>query len=185
MIRGELTNLRAVERTDSGALHRWFNDPDVMRYWGAPEAVFSLAEVQRRIEGWLDEERRLERPACLIIELLDGEPVGVVILSQFEHKHRALELSIMIGESNRWGQGLGTDALSALIDTCFDQWNLHRLWLRSEAFNERAHRLYERCGFVLDATLREASFLDGLYHDVRVYSLLETDRQSAAETPNE
>ncbi len=176
MIRGELTNLRAVERSDAGQLHRWFNDPEVMRFWGLPDATISRAEVERRIENWIDDERGHEHPACFIIELLDGTDVGVAILGRYEPAHSAIELSMMIGERERWGEGLGTDALTALVDICFDQWNLHRVSLRVEAFNERACRLYERCGFKLDATLREASYFDGAYQDVLVYSLLATDR---------
>jgi RimJ/RimL family protein N-acetyltransferase len=185
MIRGELTNLRAVERTDAGTLHRWLNDPDAMRYWGVPESTISLAETQRRIEAWLDEERNLQRPACFVIELLDGTPIGMVVLSRYEPKHRALELAVMIGEPGRCGQGLGSDALTFLIDTCFDQWNLHRLTARVLAFDERGHRLYERSGFRHDVTLREAAYLDGRHHDIRLYCLLASDRESASEPANE
>lgn len=182
MIRGELTNLRAVERTDAGTLHRWLNDPDVMRYQGVPDSTVSLAEVQRRIEGWLDDEARLGRPSCLMIELLDGSPVGFALLTKYEEQHRALELAMVIAEPGRCGQGLGTDALTALVDTAFDQWNLHRLDARPLAFHERAHRMYARCGFRHDATLREAAYLDGRYHDVHLYCLLASDRPHASES---
>ena len=177
MIRGELTNLRAVERADGGILYRWFNDPEVMRGWGVPDATVSLGEVQRRIEDWLDEERRYDRPACLVIETLAGDAVGLIVLSAYQPVHASIEISLMIGERERWGEGLATDALRAIVAVCFDGWNLHRLSLRSEAFNERAHRLYERCGFRREGTLREATFLDGGYVDVYLYALLATDRE--------
>ena len=50
-----------------------------------------------------------------------------------------------------------------------------RYVLRVEAVNARAIRLYERCGFRREATLRDASYHDGAYHDLHVYSLLATD----------
>jgi L-amino acid N-acyltransferase YncA len=74
---------------------------------------------------------------------------------------------------SRRSRGFGTDALETVLDACFAQWNLHRVWLRSEACNDRAHRLYRRCGFTHEATLRDASYLDGRYHDVLVFSILE------------
>jgi RimJ/RimL family protein N-acetyltransferase len=173
MIRGELINLRAVERTDASLLFRWLNDPELMTFWGLSDPVVSISDVQRRIEGWLDEESGLGRPACLIVETLEGEAVGQVVLGSYRTEAASVEVSLMIGERERWGQGLGTDALRTIVDACFGSWNLHRVWLRSEAFNERAHRLYRRCGFAHEATLRDATFLDGRYHDVLVFGLLE------------
>ena len=172
MIRGERVNLRAVERVDAGLLYRWLNDPAVMAYWGAPDHTVSAAEVQRRIEGYLAEEERLGRPVCFIVETLAGEAIGQVVFSRYRANAGSVELSIMIGESGWWGQGYGTDALQAAVDACFDAWNLHRIWLRSEASNERAHRLYARCGFVREAVMRQAAYVDGEYEDVVVFGLL-------------
>lgn len=176
MIRGELTNLRAVERSDAGSLHFWFNNPELMRFWGAPDSTISHAEIQRRIEEWIHEEGRMGRPVCLMAETLDGDVIGVVILSQYEPITAATELSMMIGEIDHWGKGLGSDILSAIVETGFTQWRLHRISLRVEAFNERAIRLYERCGFRRDGILRDGSFFDGEYRDQFLYSLLSTDR---------
>ncbi len=176
MIRGELTNLRAVERSDSGSLHSWFNDPELMRFWGAPDSTISLAEIQRRIEEWIHEEGRLGRPVCLIAETLEGETLGVVILSQYEPVTASIELSMMVGSVDRWGEGFGSDILTSVVEAGFAQWRLHRISLRVEEFNVRAIRLYERCGFQRDGILRDASFFDGEYRDQFLYSLLSTDR---------
>ena len=179
MIRGEQVNLRAVERTDAALLHRWLNDPAVMAYWGMPDHTISLAEVQRRVEGYLAEETRLGRPTCLIVENLSGEGIGQIVLSRYRPAAGSVELAIMIGEAAWWGQGYGTDALRAAVDACFDAWNLHRIWLRSERSNERAHRLYCRCGFVQEAVLRQAAYVDGEYEDVVVFGLLRGEHRRA------
>jgi RimJ/RimL family protein N-acetyltransferase len=181
VIRGELTNLRAVERTDASTLHRWFNDPDIPSGWGLPLSPVSLVDVQRRTEGWLEEESNRGRPAALIVELLEGTPAGAVVITRYEEQHRAAELALIVGAPEHWEQGFVTDALMATIDTCFNHWNLHRIWLRSEAFNEALSGLAEQCEFQRDATLREASFFDGRYHDVFLYSLLSTDGESESE----
>jgi len=181
MILGELLNLRAVERTDAATLFRWLNDPRVMRFWGAPEHTISLAEVQRRIEEWLAQEMALGRPAALVAEALAGEAIGFAVVSRERPNDRSVELSLMIGEPERWGQGYGTDLLQTLVANCFDAWRLHRVWVRSEASNERAHRLYARCGFQLEATLRDAAFLDGHFEDVLLFALLEHEQPDFGE----
>lgn len=172
MIRGELVNLRAVERTDVAALHGWLNEPEVGRGWGWSAPMVSLTEAARRVEGWLAEEAALGRPAGLIVETLEGEAIGLAVVVSDRPEARSAELSLLIGEPERWGRGLGTDALRTLLEACFGGWNLHRVWLRSEAGNARAHRLYARCGFRREGTLREAAFLDGRFEDVLVFGLL-------------
>lgn len=172
MIRGELVDLRAVDRTDAALVHAWLNDPAVMRGWGASAPAMSLAEVQRQIETWITDEGAHGRPAGLIIATPEGEALGLVVLRAERLEARGVELSLLIGDAERWGQGLGTDAVQTVLDACFGGWNLHRVWLRSEAWNVRAHRLYEHCGFQLEGTLRQAAFLDGRYEDVLLFGQL-------------
>ncbi len=172
MIQGELVNLRAVERDDTGRLHRWLNEPVTMRGWGWSAAAMSMAEVGRRVEAWLAEEAALGRPVGLIVETLEGEAVGLVVVAQDRPEARSVELSLLIGEPARRGRGLGRDALRTALEACFGGWNLHRVGLRSEAGNRRAQRLYRRCGFRREGTLRQAAFLDGRYEDVVLFGLL-------------
>ena len=179
MISGDLTNLRAIDRVDDGLLYAWLNDPAVMTGWGVPDQTLSRTEVQRRIEGYLDEERTLGRPAALIVEDLDGAPLGLVVLGRYSANAASTELSLLIGDRDRWGQGLGGDALGATNAACFDAWNLNRVWLRAEADNARAHRLYARLGFTHEANLRDATYRDGEYADVLVFGLLRTDTNMA------
>lgn len=179
MIQGDLTNLRAVDRPDDDLLNRWLNDPAIMAGWGVPDQTLSRTEIQRRIEGWLEEERALGRPAALIVEDLEGEPLGLVVLGQYSANAASTELSILIGGPDRWGEGLGADALGAVIDACFDAWNLNRVWLRAEADNPRAHRLYTRLGFTHEGTLRAATYRDGEYVDQLVYGLLRGEQDAS------
>jgi RimJ/RimL family protein N-acetyltransferase len=178
VIRGELTNLRAIERPDAAALFHWFNDAAVMRFWGYGEGIVSLNRIQTDIERWLEDEQAADRPAALIIESLTGDALGIAILTEERRQDRAVELSLLIGESDRWGKGFGSDALAVLVDACFAQWGLHRIAARSESGNERAHRWLRRAGFRLEGTLRDASFFDNAFHDQLLFSLLQTDEGS-------
>lgn len=179
ILRGELTDLRVVERSDVGTLHRWLNDPYLMRYWGEPDSAPSVADVQSLISGWRDEAAMIGRPCCLMIEDLMGRAAGWAVLSANDTRHRSAELSFMIGERDRWGNGLGSDALAVIVDTAFHEWNIHRLAVRVEAFNERAARFFERAGFQREGVLRDASYFDGCFQDVLAYSLLASDRSLA------
>ena len=79
---------------------------------------------------------------------------------------------IAIGEKAFWGQGLGTEALEALVDFAFGSLRLERIGLDVYDYNPRARRSYEKVGFVLEGTRRRAHYRDGEFHDVHVMALL-------------
>lgn len=171
MIPGERTNLRAMERSDVPALHRWLNAPEALRGWGDSVAAVSQQEVARRVEGWLAEEATRNRPAAFVVETLAGAPVGMVVVAVDRPEARSVELSLLLDPAH-WGHGYGTDAMETILDACFSAWNLHRVTLHCEAGNDRARRLYAKLGFTEEGTLREAAFIDGAYADVLVLGLL-------------
>ncbi len=171
MLRGELTNLRSVERSDGETLHAWLDDPEIMRWWGRGVAVVSRNLVQQEIERWLDEERTREHPVAFVIETLDHEAIGLILLSDMEPVDRSAELSILLTEAHR-RHGFGSDALATLIDAAVDQWGLHRLTARSEAANAAAHSFFEKSGFRLEGRLREARFVDGGWDDILIFGYL-------------
>lgn len=66
----------------------------------------------------------------------------------------------------------------------FLELNLNRVELMVYAFNERAHRAYEKAGFQLEGRLRDALYREGRYHDELVMSVLrrEWDDTSGGQT---
>jgi RimJ/RimL family protein N-acetyltransferase len=183
MIPGELVNLRAIERADTPVVHRWLNDPLVMRGWGLSAAARSLQDAARDVEDWLAQEATLGRPAALIAETLAGEPVGLVVLRVDRPEARSLELSLLVGDPAQWGQGLGADILEAILDACFGGWGVHRLGVRVEEGNERALALDRRFGFLPEGRLRQAAFRDGHHADILLFGLLASEWRAAGESP--
>ena len=174
MIQGELVNLRAVDLDDSPVVHRWLNNPAVMDGWGDAAATVSRSGVTRKIVRWLEDEEQLGRPVGFIIERLDDEPVGMLLGVPSERDERTVQLSLLIGSVDQWGQGLGGDALDAWLQAAFDEWNLRRVWLEVEAGNERAERLYRSAGFEREARLRDARYRHGRFEDVLRFGLTNT-----------
>lgn len=181
MIPGEAINLRAVERSDTPLLHRWFNDPVVMRGWGWSAPVRSLQDVSSQVETWLAREALLSRPEALIAELLGGDPVGLVVLRVDRPEARSVELSLLV-DATHWGQGLGTDVLESVLAACFDGWGVHRVGVRVEEDNARALALYRRLGFQDEGCLRQAAFRDGRHADILLFGLLATEWAARNET---
>ena len=111
-----------------------------------------------------------------------GEPIGTIGLHAVDQKHGSATMGIAIGEPDLWSKGYGTDALQALLDFGFGTLRLERIALDVYAYNERARRSYEKCGFVLEGTARKALFRDGKRHDVHQMGILR-DEWAALDRP--
>jgi RimJ/RimL family protein N-acetyltransferase len=68
-----------------------------------------------------------------------------------------------------WGNGYAHEAVSAIIEYCFETLNLKRLYATIDNKNERSKKLIEKLGFELIAMLLEANF-GGRVADVAYYA---------------
>ncbi len=170
MLEGRLVRLRALEAADLEREYRWVNDDEVTQYLASIRYPMSRADEER----WLR-----DRPAnsfasgvTLAIETKDGAHIGNLGLQRLEPEDRKAELSIMIGDKSCWSKGYGTDAVTTLLRFAFHEMNLHRVWLSTLEYNERAISCYCKCGFVEEARLRQDVFRHGRYWDFIVMGVL-------------
>jgi diamine N-acetyltransferase len=170
VVRGERVYLRAAERSDIPTFVRWFNDAETLSFV-LMRAPMSEAMEEQWFERMLETQGK-ERFLFVICRLNDGQPVGNCGLFDIDYVNGSAGIGITIGEKALWGQGLGTDAMFALLDFGFGQLRLERLWLEVYDFNSRARRSYEKCGFVLEGTERHAVYKGGKFLDVQLMSVL-------------
>lgn len=171
MIEGTVVDLRALEMDDLDRCYRWINDREVTRFLAMRYQVPYAAE-----ESWLRD--RVSRPMSFTDRVIfaivtkDGRHIGNCDIFDASPEERKASVGIMIGEKDCWSQGYGTGAMLALLRFAFDEMNLNRIELRVYAFNERAIRCYEKCGFVREVVLREEQYIDGAYHDALLMGCL-------------
>jgi RimJ/RimL family protein N-acetyltransferase len=165
-LEGKLVRLRAVEDDDVPRLNEMFSDTEVLR---GLQVAFPQPEASAR--EFYEQSRKSEDTMSFAIETLAGEPIGGCGLHAIDGGSRQARLGIWIGKSH-WGKGYGPDAVRVLCRFGFRHMNLHRISLLVYEHNERARRVYERAGFTLEGTMRDAHFADGRYVDVHVMGLL-------------
>ena len=73
------------------------------------------------------------------------------------------------------GQGLGTEAVTAVIGFAFDSLNLNRIEADVDPRNERSLRLLERLGFQREGYLRQRYYVNGERQDTLMLGLLRSD----------
>jgi RimJ/RimL family protein N-acetyltransferase len=164
--------LRPFEATDAETYRRWRADADPMSLTGFEErAPLSLAQVERRIAGLVDDQGR-DAYTFVICLTADDRPIGEVMLSDIDRLNGSAEVGIFIGEPSEWGKGYGTDAVRAITDFGFGEQRLERIWLEVWTENPRAERSYQKAGFTREATIRHDRFEGGRYTDGHIMSIL-------------
>src|SRR5215204_1583888 len=161
-LRGERVYLRPLEPGDADLVSDWYADDRVRRLMG--DLPVSRARRQHRYEaavtGDADDVFRF-----LICQLDDDVPVGRTDIFAIDRHNGGCAFGITIGEPGRWGQGLGTDAVNAVVDFCFGELRMERVWLDTDAENLRAQAAYRKAGFSVEGRLRHAWYGDGRYGD--------------------
>jgi RimJ/RimL family protein N-acetyltransferase len=179
MIYGNRIRLRGVERSDLPHFKEWLNDPEIIEGL-ALYLPLSLEDEEQWFEG-LSKRDAAEKPLCIEIKEGGGwRPIGNMSFFNLEWTNRCAEVGIFIGDKSLWNQGYGTESMRLLLQHGFETLNLHRIYLRVYSTNPRARRSYEKVGFVLEGTLREAVYRHGKYADIHVMSVLRS-KWSAAE----
>ncbi len=174
MIIGDTVRLRGVDKEDLPLFVSWLNDPDVRRYLSLYNPLSNAQE-----EKWFEDLANhclAEQP--LMIEALDNEkwkPLGNISFLNVDQQSRNAELGLFIGDKEFWGKGIGTKAISLMLDYGFKTLNLHRVYLRVFEPNQRGIHCYEKIGFKHEGNMREAYFLDGEYVDVLFMSILKNE----------
>ncbi len=77
------------------------------------------------------------------------------------------------------GRGYATEAVTALLGIAFRELGAHRVYAELDAANEASARLCEILGMTREALLRERDNIDGEWHDVAIFGLLDREFATA------
>ncbi|MFJ8779850.1 GNAT family N-acetyltransferase [Streptomyces sp. NPDC102476] len=186
VLTGDRTVLRPFTEADAEVMVEIIEDPEVVRFTGAPSGELTL----ERLRSWYG--TRSEQPDRLDLAVTDratGELVGEVVLYMGvpplersrewgrDSDARSCTFRTLIGPRGR-GRGLGTEATRLIVGHGFEQLGLHRIELEAYRYNARALRVYEKAGFVVEGVRREADLRDGEWVDSVIMAIL--DREWAA-----
>jgi len=161
---GERVVLREFREEDLSGMRSWMIDSESTRYLGGntqvpPTWEMTESTLRRYLEGdaggvnWVIAEKESLRY------------LGQVSLIMVDNLNRKAELTIVMAPDQA-NKGYGQEGVRLAVDFAFRSMNLHRVYLKVAADNERAVRCYEECGFVTEGRLKDDMFVDGRYVDV-------------------
>ena len=171
MLVGGSVTLRQVREADLDVLYDAHTD---IRNRGAYFPLGVLSQTAFRGE-FAEHGFWQKAEGMLVIESPEGEIVGHIEFFRPVSYWDAFELSYQLYADQYAGRGWVTEAVQLLVDYLFGTKKEHRIQLVIVEANVASRRIAEKCGFVLEGTVRGAFFNDGRNQDVVLYSLLRTD----------
>jgi len=164
--------LRAFTPADVDAVHAYQSLPEVARYqYWEPR---SRDEVAVEVAKWAAADGTPEAPLSMVfaVTLKDGGAlIGDMVLLFRDREAGQGEIGFSINPVHA-GRGYATEAAVAVINLGFGHFNLHRIYGRCDARNERSWRLMERLGMRREAHFREHALFKGEWDEEFYYALL-------------
>ena len=160
---GETVALRMVEREDETLVQRAHNDPAVRVPVGLRHP-----ENGRQVESYFEEQVESD-DSINLLACVDGTPVGQVVAMDLDRTRPELSYWLL---PEYHGEGYGTEAVSLLVEYCFETFDAPGLYAQAFADNEPSWKLLERLGFEREGRLREDRFVRGDHRDTVHYGLL-------------
>ena len=166
----ERLTLREPLLADAADYYIVGRDPEVQRY-NAP-IMQNVGEAEALIEEVRAEYSKQEGISWAVTLNNSDTVLGLFGFYHWSHNHRRAEVGYALTRA-WWGQGIGTEAVRAMIRFGFEEMNLHRVYAGTIADNHESVRMLEKIGFLLEGTKRESSWEDdGTIHDSAMYGLL-------------
>lgn len=124
--------------------------------------------------NWIQYVRDNEQGRRFVIAN-DKEAIGEIGISILPDVHcYTAEIGFWIGEPY-WGQGLMTKAVDWMVQYCFDELALKRIYADVVEYNVPSMRVLQKCGFELEGVLRKNIYKNKNFYDQFVYARLNDD----------
>lgn len=171
-IYGTNVMLREYRESDFVELRKWVNNPEITQYLSD---IFLYPSSEKETRDFLDMAMSKDWTGFIIADIDTADYIGQIDFVNLDLKNGVGELGVVIGDSQKLGNGLGTEALNLILEFGFKQLRLNRIELVCWEYNKRGQRAYEKVGFVKEGAKRKKRYLNGSYHDEVCYGILKEE----------
>jgi diamine N-acetyltransferase len=169
-IRGEKINLRSYRPDDIDMIMRLENHPDprATLFYARPVTKQQLTEKMQQLAS---------DPNAVVLTISsreDDQPLGQTALLRIDWVGRMAIFFLGIADKENWSKRYGSEAVKMIIKYAFDTLNLNRIQLHVAVENQAAVKIYQKQGFQIEGTLREAMYHEGRFSDFYVMGILKS-----------
>lgn len=145
--------LRALEPDDIDLLYDWENNTKIWEVSNTyePFSKYVLAKYIKESQRDIYESKQVR----MIIETLEGQPVGAIDLFDFDPFHQRAGVGILIHDEKDRKLGYATDALQVLCTYAASHLRIHQLFANITEDNTASIQLFKNNGFELCGTKKD------------------------------
>ena len=160
--------MRSWEWRDRDALVRHANNRKI---WINLRDHFPYPYTDEDARDWLASIVRREPENNFAIDVAGEAVGGIGFTVQPDVGHRSAEIGYWLGEKF-WGRGIATDALIAMTDHAFANYDICRIYAYVFGWNGASARVLEKAGYTLEGRLRKSVTKDGQTIDNLIYAII-------------
>jgi RimJ/RimL family protein N-acetyltransferase len=158
--------VRSWEWRDRDAIVRHANNRNV---WINLRDRFPHPYTQADARNWLESVVGVRPENSFAIAVGDEAVGGIGFTVQHDVGYRSAEIGYWVGE-DFWGRGIATEALIAVTEYAFANYDLCRLYAHVFAWNPASARVLEKAGYECEGRLRKSVTKDGQTIDQLMYA---------------
>jgi dTDP-4-dehydrorhamnose reductase len=159
--------LRLLDEKDATQSYcDWLNDPEVNRYLVTQSGTLESCREFIRAKNTQHD--------CFffgIFERATDKHIGNIKLEPIDYQRKRATYSILIGDKEYWGKGIGTEATQLILHFAFQNLDMEVVDLGVIKEHESALRIYKKLGFIQTGIDQNKHKLRDGYHDNIVMEL--------------
>lgn len=134
-----------IYRSDAYRIIDWLEDEEIVRYLNENQNVCSsIRQVINRINMPILTHLFNDNGSFFIVTTNEEVPIGFLRLVP---KGKGAEMVIVIGDKEKWGQGLGSNAIRQGLKHAFFYWRADEVIAKINLKNERSIKVFNKVGF--------------------------------------
>lgn len=144
---------------------RWLTDPEVVKFSNQRFRNHNLASCQAYFESFSGSANSF----LSIRRLEDSKAVGTITIYRAVH-HGTADVGIMVGDPAVWGQGVGQEAWSLVIEWLIDREKIRKVTAGTLSCNKGMVKLMQRSGMIQEAVRKDQELVDRVAQDIVYYA---------------
>jgi RimJ/RimL family protein N-acetyltransferase len=138
----------------------WLNDSEVNKYISTTNST--IDQIKKYI---LEKNKSKDCIFLGIFDIKNDSHIGNIKLEPIDFEKKSAIFSILIGDRNYWGKGVGTEATRLLSDYAFKELSLKSIELGVVPEHIAAIKVYEKVGFKKKGIKKKSFERNGIFYD--------------------
>jgi len=149
LVQSERLVIRPSTRDDAPYLKKWWNDPQVTDPGGNLAGMqYDDADMEDWFQRYVD-GRECSTHFIICLREENERPIGEFYVAS-DDRPGCVECALIIGETDLWGNGYGSEALGAYAEALFASGLCEAMRMDMRVDNRRAMRMAQKAGFVVE-----------------------------------